>query len=693
VPQLHEELASEQFQAPVALRRPTDSRRDGAHALSHSTSEDGRVSSIAARAAPLWERTGGGVSATPTSVSTRRRTVRWRKILGDATLLNRRLRNAGVDRHLLDGLLRGSSAVNQLPSWVLTFVSAIRASVPCREGANEIPDRSFDETHPLPFQDVLVGFIRHARARLAADTGRSLKVLGAAALVDLERQLLAHLAFVASLAIGRDFYAFRFACAPASAIEEVWRRQPPSTDIYSTYVRHIRGGGLVSLFDAHPVLARLLSQSIEQWVSASAGLCQRFEEDFSDLRALFGWTVETPDDAVESLRTELSDRHHGARTVTECILRTGERVIYKPRSVQPEIAFNRFVAWLNARGLSLDLRVTKACDCGTHGWVESVTSEPCRSEPQVDRFYRRAGMLLCVLHVLATTDIHSENVIASGEHPVIVDLETLLTAVVPASPGSSDHGGGHSDQDSVLRTGFLPRWQAGLEGRQYDSSALGADDAQDPGIRLPEWQATNTDQMTFGWNGRPQEAMTHRVCLGGRWPTLAEYLPAFQCGFREAYSCFLQHRRDLVSDRAPMIEFDHLDLRVLLRDSITYARLHLHLLHPEFMVDGIDRSIELEWLARPLSATTIPLDSRARVYEEERAAMERLDIPHFVTSVWRGMQHPESDPDLRRLAEGRDSRMIRRRLDALSEDDCAIQLSAIEAAVHTRFGHASVMAT
>jgi type 2 lantibiotic biosynthesis protein LanM len=450
----------------------------------------------------------------------------------------------------------------------------------------------------------------------------------------------------------------------------------------------MRRGGLLELFETHPVLARLLARSVEQWTSAAVSLCQRFLRDFSELRTFFGWKAVEPEGAVAHLRTDLSDRHHGGQTVVECVLQTGERVIYKPRTVRPEIAFYKFLGWLNDCGLSLDLRVIRALDRHTHGWVESVASVPCHSDVEVERFYTRAGMLLGVLHALAATDIHCENFIASGEHPVVVDLEMLLNDGASESqqaPGEDEAEDRFGGEPSVSSTGLLPRWQTAPDGHQFDLSALGGDEAQDAGIRLLTWQSINTDQMILTEDTGTAAPMTHRVRLGDKSPSVWDHMSAFREGFREVYSCLLANRQRLISDDRLSDEFDDLELRILVRSTATYTRLHLHLLHPEFLKDGIDRSIELEWLARPLSGTTSPQKGRISVYEHERTAMESLDIPHFGTSAWRDMEHTSDDEDLFLLCGERDSRVLRRRLTTLSQADCSRQLAMMEEAVRSRF--------
>lgn len=149
-------------------------------------------------------------------------------------------------------------------------------------------------------------------------------------------------------------------------------------------------------------------------------------------------------------------------------------------------------------------------------------------------------------------------------------------------------------------------------------SALGADKTQDPGIPLPCLEGTNTDQMTFLENKRLVTSMTHQVQLKGDWrrrwiicqPSLKDSgkgIPA------------LNNKKELLSNHQLLDGFDELGLRVLVRDSATYAGLQLHLLHPEFLRNGLDRSIELEWLARPLSATVPPKGPHAALQDRKNS--------------------------------------------------------------------------
>lgn len=644
--------------------------------LSGRCDNEQRIRNIAARATPLWDRLLATADKTvPDLTMASIRLERWRQVIGSADLLDRRLLASELSSECLDALLGGAQAEAELPTWASTLAAILHAyGTPGGfSGIGALHDRSFDLEAPLPFQEALVGFVYHARAQFAAEAGLVADVLCPSAVAASERQLLGHLTFIANLTLGRDFYEYRFERAPAAAMEFAWTQQGRSTEIYSSYVLDMYGGRLIDVLEEYPVLARLLCQSVIQWKNSVLRLCQRFLHNFPDLRKFFGWEVGQPFGAVADLRMDLSDRHHGGQTVIECILATSERVIYKPRGVQSEVAFSQVIHWMNEHGLSLKLSTVRALDFSTHGWVKSVVSAACQNDTEVDRFYARMGMLLAILHLLAITDVHCENLIASGQDPVVVDLETLFNE------------GRDEPRLSVLRTGLLPRWQQAPNGLKFDMSALAADSIQDTGLPVCAWKSVNTDQMTLVEESKPVGSTTHRVRLAGRLPTVSDRLLPFLRGFEEAYSVIVANRHLLLADSPLLHGLDHLELRVLVRDTATYGRIQLHLLHPEFLRDGLDRSIELEWLARPLSAKETPQKGRALLYDGERMAMEELDIPHFGTSFWRQMEHGSNDQDMFNLCGDRDSRVLLRRLAEFGPTDFSQQHAIVEDAVRSRF--------
>lgn len=657
-----------------------------------STDQDW-LEEIAARATPLWDNTlrDARIETFDADLA-EARLDRWRALLGSELVLCRRFLASPLPRPaatLLLGAQRRQSG--ELPPWACGL-SRILAAKPAPDPFH---DRSFAAGDPLPFQEALLPFVRHGRAQVARRAGGALAAFAPEARIALERQLLSHLVFVSHLAFGRDFGAFRFERAPASAFETLWGRQPRSTAIYEAYVRQLHQGGLRDFFAAYPVLARLLCQSVEQWEDATLDLLRRFRRDFGLLRETFGWRTKDLAWAVAQVTPDLSDRHHGGRTVVQLVLAGGERLIYKPRPMEAERAFYAFVDRLNRGGLPLELRTVEILARDGYGWAEVVPRLACEDTAAVARFYRRSGMLLAILHTLSTTDMHCENLIASGEHPVVVDLETILTEhqLPPPRSGEEPIPLGWDPRDvSVLRTGFLPQpHSAGAA--TADLSALGAGSRAELGVRHLAWQAINTDQMALSEDPGTSAAENHRVRLGGLLPPVAAYVDEVAEGFAAAYQCLLENRETLLADRVLLELFDGLELRVLLRGTLTYTAIHLHLLHPEYLADGIDRSLELEWLARPLGGPLSPQPGRAAIYEEERRAMERLDVPRFSSAVFAtGAKNAadalRGDDDLAALYGDRDARVVERNLRRLSVADRDRQLALIEASIAPRIAAA-----
>ena len=264
------------------------------------------------------------------------------------------------------------------------------------------------------------------------------------------------------------------------------------------------------------------------------------------------------------------------------------RCLHKPRSAKAEEVFYLFLSELATERLSLPLHILSFIDRTMYGWCEVARWEPCHSAEGITRFYRRAGMLLAVLHLLSITDIHCENIIAFGEQPVVVDLETMLNGWVSAD---------RATPWSVLNTGFLPRWQTAPDGHSFDMSGLGADEAQDAGIQRRAWRKVNTDQMHLSDGTGARGSISHRPTFENRVASVRDHVPELTAGFEEMYSHLLERRTILLNDVSLLEAFNNLDIRILLRATATYTRLQLRLLHPEFMNCGVDRSIELEWLS------------------------------------------------------------------------------------------------
>ncbi|HEX8373201.1 MAG TPA: type 2 lanthipeptide synthetase LanM [Chthoniobacterales bacterium] len=209
------------------------------------------------------------------------------------------------------------------------------------------------------------------------------------------------------------------------------------------------------IMESYPELARLWALQLEAWVV--------FVREFlGHARAFFG---DKP--PIQDLELDCSDHHHCHRSVVRVADRDGKSWFYKPRSKHHEHAWFSLLQWLNDERFPSAFYIPELHSLDEHCWMVAVIPQPCRLEDEVKSFYFRAGAQLYLFYVLGGTDLHADNLVACGAHPVVIDCETLF------HPKITEAGASDSLEQSVLRCGMLPFPRAGSE---VSSSALCCDE-------------------------------------------------------------------------------------------------------------------------------------------------------------------------------------------------------------------------
>jgi len=284
------------------------------------------------------------------------------------------------------------------------------------------------------------------------------------------------------------------------------------------------------------------------------------------------------------------DTHRRGQLVQILSFEGGDRLVYKPRPVLPECCFFDAVAWLNARGLDPELKTVRVRDEGSHGWMEFAASLPCETEDEVARFFRRQGAQLALVYVLGGNDFHFENVIAHGEYPVLVDLETLFQVpLVPADMDGATAKAWVALQSSVLGTLLLPRPLAMAKDSDgvVDVSALGDSEGQLTPFPVPVWRGGGTDLVRLAYERRD---MPSRPSLPqqGNTPALAShYVDQVVAGFEAAYELIHRQRNALLADDGPLGAASGAPVRNVFRATARYALLLDASFHPRFLSDAI----------------------------------------------------------------------------------------------------------
>jgi len=600
------------------------------------------LAEIVARAASLEERLSRPRRLATETPAGAARFERWAATLTrhDPLGFRHRLEWAGWDHADVRAAMESPPARNgPWPGWARTLAAIVASAreLADRGRVQHYPERStspLDPADPVPFEDVLLPFVVTARSMLRTRLdaqGRQAATqwdsFSEPAYRDMERSLLLNLLTIAGRALDVEFCRFRPA-GHTLLLLLVGTTAPAGNGSYGTFTRRLLDSGLLELFRTYPVLARLLATTVDGWVDATAELWDRLHRDLPEIQRLLAHGALG---SVAGVRTDLSDPHRGGRTVAMLTFESGFRVIYKPRNIGMEVAFNRVLQWCNQRDDGLAFRTLEVIARPHHGWVEYVEHQPCTDEAAARRFYQRAGRLLCLVHVLRGTDCHWENLIASGEHPVLVDLEALLQHDPPPVEEAARPAGAWTADDfhdSVVRTGLLPRWQFDEDSRiAHDLSGLGAVDLQESPRRVLRWTSINRDNMHLSLVEASLPRKENAVVLHGQALSPHDHVEEIVAGFGQMYRFLLAEREPLLAPDGPIAQLASEQCRFLPRHTEVYSAVLHQGCAPDSLRDGADRSLVLDALSRGLLAAG--RKPRAwPVLAWELRALETLDIPY-----------------------------------------------------------------
>jgi type 2 lantibiotic biosynthesis protein LanM len=438
----------------------------------------------------------------------------------------------------------------------------------------------------------------------------------------------------------------------------------------------------LALLQEYPVLARQLLICSDNWVTFGLEFLQHLCADWEIIRTTF--SPEYDPGLLVQVDGGKGDRHRGGRSVQIARFSSGLRVVYKPKALAVERHFQELLTWLNDHGDHPPFRTLKILDRGSYGWIEFVGVQSCVSPTEVQRFYQRQGGYLALLYALEATDFHHENLIATGEHPVLVDLEALFH---PYVGGRDLHGAeqlaSNTINHSVLRVSLLPQrlWPT-AESEGIDLSGLGAVAGQFTPQPVPYWEGVGTDEMRLARQRLAMSGSLNRPTLNGTEVNALNYAEAIIEGFINIYGLLRKHREKLLADDGPLACFAGDEVRVILRATRYYAALLRESFHPDVLRDALDRDrlFDQLWVA----AERFP--HLARVIPAEREDLLKGDIPIFTTrpnsrDVWSSSNERIAD-----FFDESGMTLVQQRVQQLGDADLAQQLWFVRASLSSLSG-------
>jgi type 2 lantibiotic biosynthesis protein LanM len=476
----------------------------------------------------------------------------------------------------------------------------------------------------------------------------------------------------------------------AARLEGVLRGATPGERFASFTERLSRTDIALNLLSEYPVLARRLAGCIDHWISYSAEFLERLAADWNEIARLFNIGSECG--VLMEAAAGAGDTHRRGRSVLIARFEGGLELVYKPRSISVDQHFQDFIRWVNEKGANPQLYTLKVLNRETHGWVEFVNTAGCRSREEVARFYERQGEYLAILYILQATDFHFENLLACGEHPVLVDLEALFhpwlreldvqqpdVRLVVLAKGRS-----------VLRTGLLPR-RTGAHGNfiGMELSGLGGAPGQVTDNIL-QWVSEGTDEMAAVRQPFRMPGASNRPSIHGAEIDVREYTEPIVSGFTRMYDLIRSHKNELLAlsgshfsgshfEDGPLGRFARDEVRVVARATRGYGVLLSQTLHPDYLRDALD----LDRLLDRLWAGVEDNSHLLRLLQAERLDLMQGDVPIFTTRPSSRDLFTSSGEKIDNCFSKTGMALSRESIEGLSAADCRRQVWFIRASIAT----------
>lgn len=388
------------------------------------------------------------------------------------------------------------------------------------------------------------------------------------------------------------------------------------------------------LFDVSPLLSNQFKLCEQQFSEMIFEMLIRIQNDRKEISsAFFGGTDFG---SILQIDGGQADKHNNGRCT--CII-TAEHgtFLYKPRNLRADTVLYNMVSEL----FSDTVILPKALDFGRYGYAEYIADEPAKTKEEAERFFYRLGGVCAIFHTFASTDFHCENILAKGEFPAVVDLETFLGVSNAADAKIFDLF--QKDlSHSLFFSGIIPK----RRGDRELSPLL----CKDKNSILP--------------------------LIDGERADVRSYLSFFDEGFRTIYHRCIDNRSALLQ----YLEcFSECRFRCLLRNTNDYGKLLQGLYSVKMLSSESYRNERLKSLRNASEQTADEQERKKRsaVADEEFSSLLCGDVPIFHCIVDSKDLYSGEKCIVRNYFNRSIKENVRYNIDHLTDKECEFELGMI----------------
>ena len=433
---------------------------------------------------------------------------------------------------------------------------------------------------------------------------------------------------------------------------------------------------VIEILEKYPVLSYLIYKIIYNRLDYFKEILNNLCNDAQEIMTVFNIHFKE----VEKILVSSGDTHNNGKKVV--IIETdGGKIVYKPHSLSPEVIYNRIGNYINYKGnLECPFYTVKTIDKNNYGWQEYIQFKECNSINEVECYYYRIGVALCIFYNIGCSDLHYENIISNGENPSIIDLETLFNNKSINNKVFNEVPNTIANKyitQTVIGTMLLPL-NLKYSLFNYDIGGISKRPEKSSGNwrrYVLEFQGTDNVQLVKK-NVSNYSDSNNEVKLNSQVVEPINYAYEIQKGFKQCYTFLLENIDVLIN----IISDKDIIIRQVLRPTGIYSKFLEASNHPKYLSNFSDRYNLFYKMQNENSK------KHNAMYKKNTCEIESLmdgDIPYFTTNLYTNKLTSNFTIDIDNFYSEQLIDVVLKMIKNMSKDDLDKQLYYIRMSLAT----------
>lgn len=328
---------------------------------------------------------------------------------------------------------------------------------------------------------------------------------------------------------------------------------------------------------------------------------------------------------LDIIEISKGDTHFKGKSVAKLVFENGQVLFYKPRDCKIDCGYQKILDLLNQCNVleNRKFRLLKIYSTTECAWFENISHDACENRKQIVDYYIKLGGIMAIMYFFGASDLHYENVIASKDDPMIIDLESIFGSHLKQNLNDEKSGfykAVNVLRDSVMSTGILPnRLRVGESKDGFDASGLNHEEKQVSPVKSMMVMNDKTDEIKLKMGNTYLDGAENTPKFYNENVNVKEYLDDLINGFEMVYMWVINNKQKFVETVER--EFGDTRIRVVLKPTFLYAQISLFSKHPYFMTS---KSAHEMFVAR------IGIYSENNdITKSEIRTLNRGEIPYF----------------------------------------------------------------